>query len=147
MEDWEEEVGDLLENYRLSHPDPQSPGALTTESRLYPQARSQRLTVETSLEKGKKRLVEEGPAQEQEQEQEGEKEDGGGRRYKKAKGDKFKADEEHEAQAGKRQKRTDVEESGWQGFGDELDSAAASTSAAPTLYKFADTGLPMRFKS
>lgn len=135
------EVTNLLESYRLSHERYISNSALGTSPSFKADAKF-RSTGKLNTEKGKKRSVEE----EQEQEQKGGKEGDEGRGHTINEENKDEAYGEDEGPSTKRQKRGGTEGGRWQGFEEELDLAGATPSAAPVFYRFADTGLQLRFK-
>lgn len=131
MNSWEQDVGQLLESYRLAY-----------ENSL--RNRIEAPTDKLSLEKGKKRLAvdELEPQREKESADEGRGSTEGG-------------DDDEEGTAGdgsgpskrsKRTKRSNLEEGRWLDFEKELGLASASTPAAPVSFQFSNTALPFRNK-
>ena len=131
MNSWEQDVGQLLEGYRLAYEND-------------PRNRIEAPTGKVSLDKGKKRLAEE------ELEPEGEKAPVDEGR------DSTEGEEDEEVgSAGdgpgpskrrKRSKRSNLEEGRWLDFEKELGSASASTPAAPVPFQFPNIILPIRNK-
>ena len=131
MNSWEQDVGQLIEGYRLAY-----------------DKTSQNMTeasTDVSLKKGKKRLAEE--------ELELQKEQGSA---DEGRGGTEGGDDDEEDTAGdgpgpskrrKRTKRSNLEEGKWLDFEKELGSASASTPAAPVSFQFSNTTLPFRSKN
>ena len=128
MNSWEQDVGQLLETYRLAY-----------ENSL--QNRIEAPTDNVSLEKGKKRLAEE---ELEPQREKGSADEG--------RGSTEGGDDNKEDVAGdgpgpsKRTKRSNLEEGKWLDFKKELGSASASTPAAPASFQFSNMTLPFRSK-
>ena len=131
MNSWEQDVGQLLESYRLTY-------AISLQNSIEASA------DKVSLDKGKKRLAEEelDPERENVPADEGSGSTEGGE------------DEEEEAaedgpgpsKRPKRSNRSNLEDGGWQDFEKELGSASASTPAAPVSFQFPNMTLPFRNK-
>ena len=141
---WDELVSDLLEDFRVSHGEAESPNTFATSpyDKTQPATRPKAATDKTDLDKGKKRLADGKSGQEHEGDDE-ERED-------EEREDEEREDEESTedgARRNKRQKSVTSKENGWQKFGQELDSAGATRSELPASFQFEDTGLPFRSKS
>ena len=132
MNSWEQDVGSLLESYRLAYAN-------------NPQNRIEAPTDSASLDKGKKRLTEEQLGL-----------DGEKALADEGRGSTRGAKDEEDGTAGdgpgpsKRSKRSKSKrsnlEGGWLDFEKELGSASASTPAAPVSFEFQNMTLPFRNK-
>ena len=128
MNSWEQDVGQLLESFRLAYDNSPSDKNLTTPQASTPVTHSEVLTDRVSLKKGKKRVAEEelGPERERALVDEGEDNTRGGE------------DEEEEtagdgSRPSKRSKRSNLEGGGWLDFKREIGSVDTSTPADRVL--------------
>ena len=131
MNSWEQDVGQLLESYRLA-----------SANNL--QNRNEAPTDKASLDKGKKRLAEEElePEREKAPAVEGRGTTEGGEDEE----DGTAGDGSGPSKRSKRSKRSNLEEGGWLDFEKELGSASASTPAAPVSFQSPSMTLPFRNK-
>ena len=143
MTSWGQDVGQLLESYRLSYDNSPSHRALDTPQASVPQSvsHSEVPTDKVSRGKGKKRVAEEELEPEREKAPVDEGKDA----------TQGREDEEEEtagdgSRPSKMSKRSNSEVGRWLDFERELGSASASTSAAPVSFQFTNTALPFRNK-
>ena len=131
MNSWEQDVGPLLESYRVAYAN-------------NPQNRIEAPTDSASLDKGKKRLAEEElePQREKALADEGRGSTEGGEDEE----DGTAGDGPGPSKRSKRSRRSNLEEGGWLDFEKELGSASASKPAAPVSFEFQDMTLPFRNK-
>lgn len=135
------EMDNLLESYRVAHQNLPSYSELdfSPDPRHQVGKNSEASTGVANTENGENRDVEEGSVPGQ---------------VKKAMGDtkddedrKEEVDGDEQALSRKRQKRTNLQTEKWEEFETELDSAGATLPDFPIALEFADTILPLRFKS
>lgn len=128
MNSWEQDVGQLLESFRLAYDNSPSDRNLSTPQASTPVTHSEVLTDRVSLKKGKKRVAEEelGPERER-------------ALVNKGKGNTRGGEDEEEETAGdgsrpsKRSKRSNLKGGGWLDLKKEIESVDTSTPAAPVF--------------